>query len=111
MGKSTDYILINTKNCDSCGKCIEVCPKKVLGTVTVIFHKHVHIDEPEQCIGCLKCVKTCPQNAIISRRDTEKENTSYATPAHRYRRNRHLKHWDINIDLISYPKHSRLLIS
>lgn len=92
MGKSTDHILINTKSCDACGKCIEACPKEVLGKVNIIFHKHAHVDEAEQCIGCLKCVKACPQNAIISRRDLEKEGISSAISDHRHRRSHRHDH-------------------
>lgn len=92
MGKSTDHILINTKICDACGKCIEACPKGVLGKVNIIFHKHAHVDESEQCIGCLKCVKACPQKAIISRRDLEKEGISSAISDHRHRRNHRHDH-------------------
>ncbi|MGS0763400.1 4Fe-4S dicluster domain-containing protein [Syntrophomonas curvata] len=88
MGKSTDHIMINIEKCVACGKCIEACPKEVLGKVNVIFHKHAHIDKTEQCVGCLKCVKACPQNAIISRRDLEKVDISPAIPNHRHRRHR-----------------------
>lgn len=80
MSKGTDHILINTKSCDACGKCIEACPKEVLGKVNIIFHKHAHINEAKQCIGCLKCVKACPQNAIIPRRDLKKADISFVIP-------------------------------
>ena len=84
MSKATDHILINTKNCNACGKCIEVCPKEVIGKVNIIFHKHAHIDEAEQCIGCLKCVK--------ARRDLEKAGILSTISDHRHRRSHRHDH-------------------
>ena len=58
------YIQLLTKNCKACWKCVENCPKKVIGKVNIIFHKHARINNSMECNGCLKCVKTCEYIAI-----------------------------------------------
>ncbi|MCR4400889.1 MAG: 4Fe-4S binding protein [Syntrophomonadaceae bacterium] len=95
MGRSTDHIVIDARSCHACGKCIEACPKGVLGTVKVLFHAHAHVDEAEQCRGCLKCVRACPRKAILSRRGLEKAKASGAPPAPRQRRNQRHDRWEI----------------
>lgn len=61
---SNDYIMINTRLCRGCWKCIAVCPKGVLGKINVFFHKHVCMENPEKCIGCRACEKVCRGGAI-----------------------------------------------
>ena len=58
------YIQLDTKNCKACWKCVEKCPKKVIGKVNIFIHKHARIVNSKECIGCLKCVKICEQGAI-----------------------------------------------
>lgn len=111
MGKSTDHILINTKSCDACDKCIEACPKEVLGQVNIFFHKHAHIDEAEQCIGCLKCIKACPQNAIISRHGLEKAGMPSAISDRRHRRSQRHDHRTVIMSSISHRHTQGDLIS
>jgi len=60
------YITINTKLCKACWNCISACPEGILGKVDFIFHKHIHLDDPESCIGCLACEKICPEGAIVA---------------------------------------------
>ena len=58
------HIQLYTRNCTACWKCVENCPKKVIGKIYIIFHKHARIDNSKECTGCLKCVKTCEYDAI-----------------------------------------------
>jgi len=60
----TPYILLNPHKCNACWKCIEQCPKEVIGKINLLVHKHVKIKNARACIGCLKCVKACEFDAI-----------------------------------------------
>lgn len=62
----TKFISINTELCKACWKCFESCPKKVIGKISVFFHKHAKLSNPDKCTGCLKCLNTCEYKAIIS---------------------------------------------
>ena len=62
----TGYIKLNTRLCRACWKCVEACPRGVIGKINLPFHKHAHVDKPDDCKGCLKCVKACPQQAITA---------------------------------------------
>lgn len=53
---------ISTHDCIACWQCVEVCPRKVLGKVSFLWHKHVKVVSPDRCIGCGKCVNVCPQS-------------------------------------------------
>jgi len=56
--KHLPQIKINKKKCDACGKCIEICPKRVL----VKAEKGIEIQKPLDCTLCQDCVDACPQN-------------------------------------------------
>ena len=56
--KYLPQIRINEKKCDACGKCIEVCPKKVFAKT----EKRVEIQNILECTLCKDCVDACPQN-------------------------------------------------
>ncbi len=45
------------KTCDTCGKCIEACPKKVLVNVNGKIQPH----EVTTCTLCQDCVEACPK--------------------------------------------------
>ena len=64
---ATAHVLLNTHQCIDCKKCMESCPKEVIGSVKFLFHKHVNIKQPDLCIGCMKCVRVCQQKAFIAR--------------------------------------------
>ena len=60
------YPIISVSDqCDDCGDCVEVCPRKVLavkdGKITVIKER--------DCILCNSCVEMCEQNAIVVKGD------------------------------------------
>jgi len=51
-------IEISGKSCDACGKCVEICPRKVL----VKTGSKIEIRDLMACILCQDCVSICPQN-------------------------------------------------
>lgn len=62
----TPYMHVNSGLCKACWKCMEACPKQVIGKIGFLWHKHIIIQNPENCTGCLKCLKSCPQHAFSS---------------------------------------------
>jgi len=52
-------VKINEKLCDACGKCIEVCSKRVLVNVG----KKVGIRNITECTLCQDCVDACPKGS------------------------------------------------
>jgi len=64
MPAATQFIMLDSHRCTACWKCVEGCPKKVIGKLDFFFHKHSRINDPEACVGCKKCVKECPNQAI-----------------------------------------------
>ena len=62
--KMTKYILVNTRLCEACWDCLDVCPNQVLGKLEMGLHRHVRINASENCKGCKKCVQACPRHAI-----------------------------------------------
>jgi ferredoxin len=60
----TPYVWANHGKCVACWKCIDVCPKKVIGKVSFLWHKHIIIKNAENCIGCKNCIKICPQEVF-----------------------------------------------
>ena len=60
----TAFILLDTKNCEACWKCLNVCTNNVIGRINMPWHKHVRSINSSACIGCMKCVKICMTGAI-----------------------------------------------
>lgn len=71
----TEFIVLDSRMCTACWKCIEVCKKNVFGKINIIIHKHVRIKNWDECSGCGRCVKACPAGAIIH--TDKKQETSY----------------------------------
>jgi DNA-directed RNA polymerase subunit D len=46
------------KNCDACGKCVEICPRKVLAK----NKNKIEVRDLMACTLCQDCVSVCPQN-------------------------------------------------
>lgn len=61
---NTAFVLIDTKKCEACWKCLEVCPKNMIGRINLPWHKHIRFVNGNACIGCMKCVKICKTGAI-----------------------------------------------
>jgi DNA-directed RNA polymerase subunit D len=51
-------IEISSKNCDACGECVEICPRKVFAK----SGNKIEIRDLKACILCQDCVDACPQN-------------------------------------------------
>jgi len=51
-------IEISSKNCDTCEKCVEACPKKVLAKTD----NKIEVRNLMACNLCQDCVDACPQN-------------------------------------------------
>ena len=62
----TSYILLDTRKCKACWKCLGTCPNKAIGKINFPGHSHARIKESDKCSGCLKCVKICENGAYIS---------------------------------------------
>jgi 2-oxoglutarate ferredoxin oxidoreductase subunit delta len=60
----TAFVHATGMKCKACWKCVEACPKAVIGKIDFLFHKHAVIRNPESCTGCLKCVKACKYGVI-----------------------------------------------
>lgn len=61
----TDHIALNRENCQACEKCVEACPRGVLGMISLFgLHKHALIRQAGKCKGCLACVRVCTSGAL-----------------------------------------------
>ncbi len=58
------FLRLDTRRCKACWKCLSACPRKVIGKVAILWHKHVRIANPDACLGCLKCVTVCESGAL-----------------------------------------------
>jgi DNA-directed RNA polymerase subunit D len=58
--KQFPKVKIDEKNCDSCGKCVDVCPKRVL-TVTE-NEKKLELRNVIECTVCKDCAEACPKS-------------------------------------------------
>lgn len=62
----TEFIsTVSAHDCIACWKCVEACPRNVLGKVKFFWHRHVKFVSPGLCIGCGKCAAVCPQSLFI----------------------------------------------
>ena len=48
-------IVISSKHCDACGKCVEICPRKVLAKA----ENMIEVRDLMTCTLCQDCVKSC----------------------------------------------------
>lgn len=69
----TDFIHIDTRRCNGCGRCTEVCRKGVVGMVRILWHKHAVIRNAGCCTGCMTCVKSCRRNAISAKSNNKQD--------------------------------------
>jgi len=53
-------VKINEKECDSCGKCVDVCPKRVLSISD--GGKNLELRNVIDCTVCQDCVDVCPKS-------------------------------------------------
>jgi NAD-dependent dihydropyrimidine dehydrogenase PreA subunit len=60
----TAFVALDTKKCEACWKCMEVCANGVIGRVNLPWHKHSLFINGSECIGCMKCLRICKVGAI-----------------------------------------------
>ena len=60
----TAFVRFDMKRCIACGDCIMACPSKVLGIISFLNHRHVHVDHAADCKGCRKCLAACQRGVI-----------------------------------------------
>ena len=58
------YVKLDTRKCKACWKCMEKCPKNVIGRINLPWHKHARIVNGSNCTGCMNCVKICQDGAF-----------------------------------------------
>jgi len=51
-------ITISSKHCDACGKCVEICPRKVLAKA----ENKIEVRDLMACTLCKDCVQACPED-------------------------------------------------
>jgi len=49
---------VDEKNCDACGKCVDICPRKVL----VKSKGKIEVRDLYACVLCRDCVDACPKD-------------------------------------------------
>ncbi len=62
--RETKFVRLEPRRCTACWKCLDVCPKQVLGRIDLGFHRHVRIRTAQACTGCKKCVRVCEPGAL-----------------------------------------------
>lgn len=64
--RQTQYgtIRLDTKKCQACWKCLDVCKNNVIGRINMPWHKHAKIKNPDTCTACSKCVSVCESGAL-----------------------------------------------
>jgi DNA-directed RNA polymerase subunit D len=60
IARNVAEIKIDKELCNLCGKCVEVCPKKVLK----VDGGRIKVERALDCIICKQCVNVCPVKAI-----------------------------------------------
>ncbi|MCX7736528.1 MAG: 4Fe-4S dicluster domain-containing protein [Candidatus Kapabacteria bacterium] len=71
---STAFVLLDSKLCQACWNCLDVCFNDVIGRINLPWHKHIKFIKASACKGCMKCVKSCKTGAISK---IFKENGGY----------------------------------
>jgi 2-oxoglutarate ferredoxin oxidoreductase subunit delta len=63
--RSTEFIALDSHECEACWACVEACPNEVLGKVDFgRLHRHAKISAAEACTGCFACVRACEAGAL-----------------------------------------------
>ena len=60
---------INTETCNSCGKCVSVCPVEAMTLVSTNDPDNPNLKvakvNEDLCLGCAVCVRACSQKSIV----------------------------------------------
>ncbi|WP_201496008.1 4Fe-4S binding protein [Rubrivivax sp. A210] len=54
--------------CTGCGRCVAVCPPRVLWLDLKGWKKTAVLHDAAHCTGCAQCVPACPFDAITMKR-------------------------------------------
>jgi nitroreductase/Pyruvate/2-oxoacid:ferredoxin oxidoreductase delta subunit len=54
---------INTNNCIKCGKCVKVCPSKIIKQSS--SDAPAMVESSKGCISCGHCVAVCPTDSVV----------------------------------------------
>ncbi len=54
--------IIDEKECNGCGACVDACPESVLDLVGDV----ARVVDEDSCTGCENCLEECPMGAICS---------------------------------------------
>lgn len=72
-----NLVKINVERCKSCGLCVYICPKEILGLGEVANSKGyytVEMKDQTQCIACGFCALICPDLVLeVYREEKESE--------------------------------------
>jgi len=68
-------IEIDSKKCNLCNECVEICPRKVLE----IKKKKLDVKNVEECILCKSCEEVCKRDAIKVKGDENRIIMQYET--------------------------------
>ena len=61
-------IRITADECKGCGRCLTVCPKKLISRgheLNIQGYYAAVVENPEGCIGCGSCYRNCQTGAIV----------------------------------------------
>ncbi len=58
-------LVIDKKLCSGCGRCVVVCPERLLTLEEINHHKTARIISSVRCNLCGTCIAACPLNAVI----------------------------------------------
>ena len=64
---STRFVELDSRKCQACWLCVDACPIRVIGRVSVLWHKHASFRQAEDCLGCFECVAVCRSGALRAR--------------------------------------------
>lgn len=62
---TTAYVTMNQHLCSACWRCVEKCPKKVIGKTGFFLHRHVVFINADACVNCGNCIKICPNSVFF----------------------------------------------
>ena len=62
-------VQITADECKGCGRCLMVCPKKLLSRGHELNSQGYYpaiVENPEGCVGCGSCFYQCPEPGAIT---------------------------------------------
>lgn len=72
-------IEVDKERCKSCGLCIDVCNKRLLGLGRELnshgYHP-VELHEPEKCSACSLCGVVCPEGGVTVYKEQKQRSAS-----------------------------------